>query len=120
MSDFGLRLQSIRKQRGMTQKALAERINKSLSAVSSYETNVQMPPLDVLISIASVLNVSLDYLAGLEHKETILLDNLTDDKKELITMIVGELVSPSGNGKELSSAQKDILNKLLCMFFNKS
>jgi len=119
MNNFGLRLQSIRKQRGMTQKALAERINKSLSAVSSYETNVQMPPFDVLMSIASVLNVSLDYLAGLEHRETILLDSFPDDKKELLIIIAEEILSPSGNGKELSPAQKDILNRLLCVFFNK-
>ena len=31
MKDFGMRLQELRKQRGMTQKMLAERINKSLS-----------------------------------------------------------------------------------------
>ena len=51
MMDLGLQLQQLRKQRGLTQRALAERINKSPAAVSSYETNAQIPPLDVLISI---------------------------------------------------------------------
>ncbi len=51
---------SVDVQHQVKEKVLAGRINKSVAAVSSYETNVQSPPLDVLISIASVLNVSLE------------------------------------------------------------
>ena len=39
MYDLGLRLKQVRMQRGMTQKSLARQINKSVSAVSSYESN---------------------------------------------------------------------------------
>ena len=52
MYDFGLRLKKLRKSRGLTQKMLADRINKSVSAVSSYESNAQLPPLDVSKSIS--------------------------------------------------------------------
>lgn len=62
MYDFGSRLKAIRNQRGLTQKKLAEEIGKSVQAVSSYERNSQIPPIEVMISIADVLNVSLDYL----------------------------------------------------------
>lgn len=120
MKDFGMRLQELRKQRGMTQKMLAERINKSLSAVSSYETNAQMPPLDVLISIASVLNVSLDYLAGLERKEAIIIDGFSDSQKDLLNMLVQEFSKPSGCVHALSDEQTKIINKLLCIFFEKT
>lgn len=117
MCDLGSRLQLLRKQRGITQKALAGRINKSVSAISSYETNVQSPPLDVLISIASVYNVSLDYLVGFERRELILLDSLTDEQKELIFLLLEEFKSPTIEGRHLSTAQKDILEKALSLFY---
>lgn len=120
MKDFGMRLQELRKQRGMTQKMLAERINKSLSAVSSYETNAQMPPLDVLISIASVLNVSLDCLAGLERKEAIIIDGFSDSQKDLLNMLVQEFSKPSVCVHAISDEQTKIINKLLCIFFEKT
>ena len=118
MEDFGLRLQELRKRRGFTQKMLADRINKSLSAVSSYETNVQKPPLDVLISIASVLNVSINYLAGLERKESIIIEDLSDSQKQVIEMLMTEFTSPTTEKHKLSEAQKDILDKIICIFFD--
>lgn len=118
MSDLGLRLQKLRKQRGLTQKMLAERINKSLSAVSSYETNTQMPPLDVLISIASVLNVSLDYLVGFERRDVIVIDSLTDMQKEFINMLVTEFMSAKSESHKLSPAQKELLERMLYIFID--
>lgn len=119
MSDFGLRLQTLRKQRGLTQRMLAERINKSLSAVSSYETNAQMPPLDVLISIASVLNVSLDILAGLDRRNILVIDNFPIVQKELLQLLVKEFTSPTSQEGGLSLEQKEILDKLLYIFYGK-
>lgn len=48
MYDLGSRLRALRNKRGLTKKDLAKRINKSVSAVSGYEPNVQIPPTDVL------------------------------------------------------------------------
>lgn len=49
MYDLGSRLKEMRNKRGMTQKMLAAKINKSVTAVSGYESNIQTPPTDVLI-----------------------------------------------------------------------
>ena len=119
MRDLGSRLQMLRKQRGITQKILAERINKSVAAVSSYETNVQSPPLDVLISIASVLNVSLDYLVGFDSRELVVLDSLTDEQRELVYLLIAEFNSPTSEGKHLSNPQKDILERTLSLFYTR-
>lgn len=119
MRDLGSRLQMLRKQRGITQKVLAGRINKSVAAISSYETNVQSPPLDVLISIASVLNVSLDCLVGFDYRELVTLDSLTDEQRKLIYLLLEEFNSPTSDGKHLSDAQKDILERTLSLFYTK-
>ena len=116
MYDLGSRLSALRKKRGLTQKDLAKRINKSVSAVSSYETNTQMPPTDVLESIACVLNVSLDYLVGFEHNEVYSAKDLSERQKEIADLIFKEFVSPSGTGAILSAQQIEIIHKLLLLF----
>ena len=120
MYDLGSRLKSIRLKRGITQKNLAERINKSISAVSSYESNAQLPPLDVLESIALVLNVSIDYLAGIDNHCTYSVKNLSIQEAEIIDMLFQEFSSGSSSVGELSDTQIKILQKLIYVFIQKT
>lgn len=83
MYDLGYRIKEVRTQRGMAQNELAKRISKSKSAVCGYENEAQVPPLDVLVSIASVLNVSLDYLVGFEKEESVSVKDLAYKQKRL-------------------------------------
>ena len=70
MYDLGSRLRDMRNKRGFTQKALAERINKSVSAISGYESNVQTPPTDVLISISQILHVPISYFVDVSCEDS--------------------------------------------------
>lgn len=116
MYDLGYRIKSIRTQRGMAQNELAKRINKSKSAVCGYESDAQVPPLEVLVSIASVLNVSLDYLVGFEMEEPISVANLTDQQKKIIHLILEEFSRPTNSSPRLSPQQITIIQELICLF----
>lgn len=116
MYDLGSRIKEIRLQRGLTQKMLAKRINKSVSAISSYESNVQMPPLDVLISIAAAFNVTLDYLVGMDNGPTYTIKGFSDSQKELVDLLINEFTLPSSHGRQLSANQLQILQKLILAF----
>lgn len=116
MYDLGFRIKEIRTQRGMAQKELAKRINKSKSAVCGYESEAQVPPLDVLVSIASVLNVSLDYLAGFEDNNTISLRNLTLQQKRIIHLLLDEFSCPTNTSPKLSQQQITVIQELICLF----
>ena len=118
MYDLGLGLKKLCMQRGLTQEALGKRINKSKSAICSYETNAQMPPLDVLISIATVLHVSLDQLAGLNNEKKITLAGLSAPQKDIIELLLSEFVSPTSDGPSLSPQQIQILQALSLLFSN--
>lgn len=61
---IGKRLKEIRKQKGMTQKQLAEMIGVSVSTIKKWEQDIVDPNTSAMISIAVALNVSLDYLFG--------------------------------------------------------
>lgn len=116
MYDLGFRIKEIRTQRGMAQNELAKRINKSKSAVCGYENDAQVPPLDVLISIASVLNVSLDYLAGFEDNDSISLRNLTSQQKDVISLLLDEFTHPTNTSPRLSEQQVTIIQEIICLF----
>ena len=119
MYDLGSRLKRIRKKRGITQKELAQRINKSVSAVSSYESNAQLPPLDVITDIATSLNTSIDYLVGIEKDYTISTKLLSQDQAELLDMLLSEFQSDTPYSGKLTFEQILLLQKLVHYFIIK-
>ena len=64
MQKFSTRLISLRKEHGMTQKDLAQLIQKKRSTVSGYETEGKEPDLETVCFLASHFDVSTDYLLG--------------------------------------------------------
>lgn len=119
MYDFGSRLKSIRRKRGFTQKELALRINKSISAISSYESNAQLPPLDVLEDIARTLNTSLDYLVGIDKSNTFSAKALTPAQSDLLDLVFQEFNTKTTFTGELSQEQITLLQKLIEYFIKK-
>lgn len=89
--DFGQTLKELRKKRNMTQTELGKRLGVTKAAVSKYEQGIASPPLDILRTMASVFNVSLDYLCGTEQREKISVYNLTNEQIELVDRFVNIL-----------------------------
>lgn len=59
---LGERIAFLRSKQGLSQAELARRLNISPSAVGMYEQGRREPPVDILISLARVLGVTMDYL----------------------------------------------------------
>ena len=59
---IGEKIQTLRKQYGMSQDQLADALNLSRQAVSKWENNESQPDIENLIEISNVFNVSTDYL----------------------------------------------------------
>jgi len=64
MSVFTDRLAEMLERRGMTQKELADRIDKTEVSVSRYISGQRTPKITVLLKMAQALNVQADYLIG--------------------------------------------------------
>jgi transcriptional regulator with XRE-family HTH domain len=62
MMDFPKRLFSLRKERNLTQQALADKIGIHLSQLKRYEAGSSQPTLEVLRKLAVALSVSADVL----------------------------------------------------------
>ena len=61
---FSRRLKSLREERGMDQRQLAEASGVSLDSVKRYETGRNIPRADALMSMAQALDCSVDILLG--------------------------------------------------------
>lgn len=60
--NFAEKLQSYRKQKGMSQEKLAEVIGVSRQAVSKWESGQSYPEMDKMIALSDLFQVSIDHL----------------------------------------------------------
>ena len=120
MYDIGNRIRELRIKRGYTQQSLGEKINKSKATISSYEKDVQLPPLEVALDIASALNVSLDYLVGFSFEGELSVKGLSQEQKEIIELICDDFLKTANDSNELTVDQIRILQKLIVLFQKKS
>ena len=65
----------LRQSNNMTQLELAEKINYSDKAISKWERAESSPDISVLVDIAAVFGVTVDYLVKADHAEMPVLDN---------------------------------------------
>ena len=93
MVNMGYNLKLLRKEKGLTQKQVADRIGLAISAVSSYESGSRYPSYDILIKLAHIFHVSTDYLLGISDKRKIDVSGLNDYEIELIEKLVDHLRS---------------------------
>lgn len=62
---IGERLAELRKDAGISQQELADKLSLTKFTISSYEREKTMPSDEIKIELAKIFNVSLDYLVGL-------------------------------------------------------
>ena len=61
---FGQRLKALRKERKISQEALAEELSVSRSAIAKWESDLGLPELENLMAIAAYFHTSMDTLLG--------------------------------------------------------
>lgn len=61
---IGLRIKQVRKEAGMTQQQLAQRLGIPYQSIGQWERGIRKPKIETLQAIADAIGVSLDYLQG--------------------------------------------------------
>lgn len=59
------RIRDLREDHDMTQQEVADALGLWLNTYRNYETGKRVPPFDIMVAIARLYHVSLDYLAEL-------------------------------------------------------
>lgn len=69
MNTLRIVLKELRKEKGITQKEIADKLNITDRTYGHYETGKREPTIDTLINIADYYNISLDILVGRYEKK---------------------------------------------------
>ena len=102
-SRVGLNIARLRRERGLTQAELAERINYSDKAVSKWERTESTPDVLTLITLAEVLGTDMNTLTGLPAVS----------QPEAVPAPVEEVPSaPEKPAKKRYTADKGVIQKL--------
>lgn len=82
MKSIGETIASLRKEKGMTQNELAEKMNVTDKAVSKWERDLSCPDINTISKLADVLNVSVEELLKAKKQ-----DYNNNKLKDLINLI---------------------------------
>ena len=100
--EFHNKLYNLRKQKGLSQEELANRLNVSRQTISKWEVGDSTPEMEKLIAISDMFGISLDELVM--DKAPIQMDE-TSSKSEL-TSGLKEKVSTDENKKTIKKGLK--------------
>lgn len=88
MVDFSQRIKQLRKDKHMTQAQVAARIGVTASMVSSYETDIRLPSYEVMVQIADLFGVTVDYLLCRQDKRFLDISELNDEEAAVVCSMV--------------------------------
>ena len=66
---FGEKIQKLRKEAGLSQEELSDRLEVSRQAVSKWERDSGYPETEKIVRMSKLFHVSLDYLLGEEDAQ---------------------------------------------------
>lgn len=101
--EFKDKLQTVRKDRGLSQEEVAEEIGVSRQAVAKWESGHAYPDIQNLIALSDLLNVSLDKLLRSEADSctTELTKHTIDDENAVIEFLFNaKMKTYAAHGKE--------------------
>lgn len=78
----------IRERKNLSQADVAARLNLTRGQISAYECNTSYPSVEKLIDLAVLLNVSVDYLLGINNRPCIFLDDFSPNQQKSIQKII--------------------------------
>lgn len=87
------RIKSLREQSGMTQAALAKKLNVTRSAVNSWEMGISVPSTALLVDIARLFRVSTDFLLGVKGSTTLDVSALNDTEVLILQRLIAYFLS---------------------------
>lgn len=101
--DLGKRIREVRRQAGITQEKLAEKMGISASYLGHVERGTRIASLETVVAACNALQVSMDYLlkASLDLKQTYLPDSISPMEKDRLSHFL-RLAQETVNGWDVA------------------
>ena len=88
---FANNLKSIRENKSLSQSEFSKIIGVSESALSQYERGGRSPSAEILVKIATKLNISCDYLLGIKLNNYDVFSCLKESDKIVVLKLIDVL-----------------------------
>lgn len=85
------RIRSLREENGLSLSEFGKRLEVTKSAIHAYEIGLNVPTLPVLYRMADEFHVSIDYLVGINNKNSLDIGHLTEKQRQFVRQMVGYL-----------------------------
>ena len=99
--ELSVRLRQLRLDKQLRQEQVARLVGVSKGAISAYETDIRQPSYDILIRLANLYRVSVDYLLGRTDDRTLDISGLTAREVAIITELVASMSAKNQKLEEL-------------------
>ncbi len=106
---LGERIRQLRQQRGWSQTQQSKKLHVHQKQISGYERSIHAPSVELLIRMAELFNVSLDYIAFDEREE-----------KTIAPIADRELMQVVQKIDQLPAEDKDTIKAVLNTFIIKN
>ena len=83
MKTLNERIKTLRKEKGLTQSQLADKLGVTDKAVSKWEVGEANPDIELLAKLAEIFDVTIDYLLTGKIEEKISIDDMDEEKRAL-------------------------------------
>lgn len=85
MTKMGAFLQALRREKGLTQEQLGEKLHTSSKTISRWETGAYMPPVEMLLAMSELYGVSMNELVSGERIKP---EELPEKAEENLTAVM--------------------------------
>lgn len=88
MYQFSDRLKSLRLERKISQNELSKKMELTRATINAWEMGISTPNAQSLVLLAKFFKVSVDYLLGMDDRQTLDIDDLTTEEKKIVNDLV--------------------------------
>jgi len=92
---IGQRIAECRRQLGLSQESLGEKMGVSRQAISKWEADAALPEIDKLIGLSKLFGVTVGWLLGVEELPHPEQDSLTEEQLGAMEQLIKLYAAPA-------------------------
>ena len=116
---MGERIKQLRKEKGMTQTDLAQKLNVTKGTVSTWETNTRVPGFETLTALSDLFERRLDYIMGRSDDATPTTRNEDDLEDLALSQVEADLTEYALKYARLDQYGRDAVEAIIRAEYNR-
>ena len=82
------KIKILRENKGLSQKALADELGITRSSVNAWEQGISVPSTQYIVELATLFDVSTDYLLNFKNDKAINIDGLNEKEIKIVLELI--------------------------------